>query len=214
MARAKATRSWMQRHVSDPYVRQAQVEGYRSRAAYKLLQIAGRDALFAPGMTVIDLGAAPGGWSQVAAAAVAPGGRVIAVDRIAMEPVPGVTFVHGDFEAPDTLAEVVRLLDGRRADLVLSDLSPNISGIASADQARVAALAELACELATNYLKPEGNLLIKAFQGSGFDALLRQLRQRFRQVRVRKPGASRSSSREVYLLARGRQSPQATGRRG
>ncbi|HLE66812.1 MAG: 23S rRNA methyltransferase [Betaproteobacteria bacterium RIFCSPLOWO2_02_64_14] len=203
MARTKAKSAWMRRHVNDPYVQRAQAEGYRSRAAYKLLQIAAREHLLAPGMTVIDLGAAPGGWSQVAAAAVAPGGRVIAVDRLAMEPVAGVTFVRGDFHEPGTLAEVVRLLAGKRADLVLSDLSPNISGIASLDQARAAALAELAWEFTVNYLKPEGNFLIKAFQGSDFDAFLRQLRQRFRQVRVRKPEASRSGSREVYLLAQG-----------
>ena len=203
MARGKTKGAWMRRHVTDPYVRRAQVEGYRSRAAYKLLQIAARDRLFAPGMTVIDLGAAPGGWSQVAAAAVAPGGGVIAVDRSEMEPLAGVEFVHGEFCEPATHAAVVRLLRGRRADLVLSDLSPNISGIASADQARAVALAELACEFAANHLKPEGNFLIKAFQGSAFDALLRQLRQRFGLVQVRKPGASRSGSREVYLLARG-----------
>jgi 23S rRNA (uridine2552-2'-O)-methyltransferase len=203
MGRTKAKSAWMRRHVNDPYVRRAQVEGYRSRAAYKLLQIAARDHLIAPGMTVIDLGAAPGGWSQVAAAAVAPGGRVIAVDRLEMEPVAGVAFVRGDFHDPAALAGVVQLLEGRRADLVLSDLSPNISGISSADQARAGALAELAREFAVNYLKPEGNFLIKAFQGSGFDAFLRQLRQRFRQVRVRKPEASRSGSREVYLLAQG-----------
>lgn len=203
MARTKAKSAWMRRHVNDPYVRRAQVEGYRSRAAYKLLQIAARDHLFTPGMTVIDLGAAPGGWSQVAAAAAAPGGRVIAVDRLEMAPVAGVTFVRGDFHDPATLAEVARVLEGKHADLVLSDLSPNISGIPSVDQARAVALAELARELAVNYLKPEGNFLIKAFQGSGFDAFLRQLRQRFRQVRARKPEASRSGSREVYLLAQG-----------
>lgn len=203
MARLRTKSAWMRRHVADPYVRRAQLEGYRSRAAYKLLQIAARERLFAPGMTVIDLGAAPGGWSQVAAAAVAPGGQVIAVDRLSIEPLAGVTFVHGDFHEPATLAEVVRLLGGRRADLVLSDLSPNISGIPSADQARAEALTELARELAVNYLKPGGNFLIKAFQGSGFDACVRQLRLRFRQVRVRKPEASRAGSREVYLLALG-----------
>jgi 23S rRNA (uridine2552-2'-O)-methyltransferase len=195
----------MRRHVSDPYVRRAQAEGYRSRAAYKLLQIAAREHLFAPGMTVIDLGAAPGGWSQVAITAVAPGGRVIAVDRLAMEPLAGVAFVHGDFHDPATRAEVVRLLGGKRADLVLSDLSPNISGIRSVDQARAGALAELAQELAVNYLKPGGNFLIKAFQGSNFDACVRQLRNRFRKVRVLKPEASRAGSREVYLLAQGLQ---------
>lgn len=204
MAQGKAKRSWMQRHVKDPYVRRAQTEGYRSRAAYKLLQVAGRDSLIKPGMVVIDLGSAPGGWSQVVAAAVGPTGRVIAVDRLEMDPVPGVSFVHGDFHDLATLGEVTRLLAAEAADLVLSDLSPNITGIASVDQARSVALAELARDLALNYLKPEGNFLVKVFQGSGFDAFLRELRQHFKRVVVRKPEASRSESREVYLLAIGR----------
>jgi 23S rRNA (uridine2552-2'-O)-methyltransferase len=194
----------MRRHVGDPYVRRASTEGYRSRAAYKLIEIAARDRLFRPGMTVIDLGAAPGGWSQVAAAAVGPEGRVIAVDQLEMEPVAGVAFVRGDFQDQAVVAEVIRLLDRRRADLVMSDLSPNISGIAGTDQARAAALLDLAWEFAVNYLKPDGNFLIKAFQGSAFHAQVVGLRRCFRQVLVRKPKASRSESREVYLLAKGR----------
>ena len=204
MTRGKAKSPWMRRHVTDPYVRSAQAAGYRSRAAYKLLQIAERDHLLKPGMVVIDLGSAPGGWSQVAAAAVAPAGRVIAVDRLEMAPVAGVIFVHGDFHDPATLGEVDRLLEAGQVDLVLSDLSPNISGIPSVDQARSVALAELARDLALNYLKPQGNFLVKAFQGSGLDEFVRQLRQHFERVVVRKPEASRSESREVYLLARGR----------
>jgi len=201
MARGKASSGWMRRHLTDPYVRQAQVEGYRSRAAYKLHQLAGRDRLLRKGMIVIDLGAAPGGWSQVAAAAVAPGGRVIAVDLLEMDPLPGVTFVQGDFQEQATLDEVVRLLGGEKVDLVLSDLSPNITGIRTVDQARAVALAEAACELAENYLKPQGNFLVKAFHGGGYEEFVRRLRQRFERVAVRKPQASRSESREVYLLA-------------
>ena len=204
MTRGKAKGPWMRRHVTDPYVRRAQAEGYRSRAAYKLLQITERDRLLTPGMVVIDLGSAPGGWSQVAAAAVAPAGRVIAVDRLEMAPVAGVRFVRGDFHDPATLDEITRLLGAGQVDLVLSDLSPNISGIASVDQARAVVLAELARDLALNYLKPQGNFLVKAFQGSGFDAFLWQLREQFERVVVRKPEASRSESREVYLLAKGR----------
>jgi len=203
MKRGKTKGRWMQRHVTDPYVRQAQVQGFRSRAAFKLQQIAVRDRLLAPGMTVIDLGAAPGGWSQVAAAAVMPRGRVIAVDRIEMEPLAGVRFVRGDFSDEVTFGEVTRLLGAEQADLVLSDMSPNISGIASVDQARAAALAELACEFAVNYLKPQGNFLVKTFHGEGFDEYVRRLRQHFVRVAVRKPEASRSESKEVYLLAKG-----------
>jgi 23S rRNA (uridine2552-2'-O)-methyltransferase len=194
----------MQRHVSDPYVRRAQTEGYRSRAAFKLKQIAERDRLFALGMTVIDLGSAPGGWSQVAAAAVGHAGRVIAVDRLEMAPVAGVTFVHGDFSDPSTHAEITRLVGAASVDLVLSDLSPNITGIPGVDQARSVALAELARDFALNYLKPQGNFLVKTFHGGAFDAFVRELRQRFERVAVRKPEASRSESREVYLVARGR----------
>lgn len=203
MARGKASSGWMRRHVSDPYVRQARIEGYRSRAAYKLRQIAARDRLLKSGMVVIDLGAAPGGWSQVAAAAVTPRGRVIAVDLLDMDPLAGVTFVRGDFQERATLDEVVRALGQDRADLVLSDLSPNISGIRSADQAHAMALAELACELAENYLKPQGNFLVKAFQGGGYDDFVRRLRRDFERVVARKPEASRNESREVYLLAQG-----------
>ena len=194
----------MQRHVKDPYVRRAQSEGYRSRAAYKLQQITERDHLLRPGMVVIDLGSAPGGWSQVAAAAVAPAGRVIAVDLLEMAPVAGVTFVRGDFHDSATHAEITRLLAAERVDLVLCDLSPNITGIPAVDQARSVALAEVARDFALNYLKPQGNFLVKAFHGGGFDAYLRELRQYFERVVVRKPGASRSESREVYLVASGR----------
>jgi 23S rRNA (uridine2552-2'-O)-methyltransferase len=196
-------KSWMQEHVADAYVKRARAEGMRSRAAYKLDEIAGRDRLLRPGMVVVDLGAAPGSWSQVAAERVGPGGRVIAVDLLEMTPLRGVEFVRGDFREAPVLAEVERALDGRKADLVLSDMAPNLSGIAATDQARAMELAELALDFAMKHLKPQGNLLVKAFQGAGFEALLKALRGCFTAVAVRKPGASRDRSSEVYLVGKG-----------
>lgn len=193
----------MQEHVTDPYVRRAQAEGMRSRAAYKLQQLAERDRLLKPGITVVDLGAAPGGWSQVARRATGDAGRVIAVDLLEMPPVAGVSFIHGDFGDDAVLAEVERLLDGRGADLVLSDMAPNISGVAAVDQARSVGLAELALDFAVKHLKPQGNFLVKVFQGSGFEALVAEIRRRFVQVMIRKPEASRSRSNEVYVVAKG-----------
>jgi 23S rRNA (uridine2552-2'-O)-methyltransferase len=203
MARSKSSDRWLREHVNDRYVQQARAEGLRSRAAYKLQQIASRDKLFAPGMTVVDLGAAPGGWSQVAARAVAPGGMVIGVDLLEVEPLHGVSVIRGDFTQPEVLAELEKRLEGRQADIVLSDMAPNISGVASADQARAAALAELALDFSLKHQKPQGKLLVKAFHGGGFESLLRAMRQSFQQVLVRKPDASRSRSSEVYLLGRG-----------
>jgi 23S rRNA (uridine2552-2'-O)-methyltransferase len=202
MARTKSGRPWMREHVTDPYVKRARAEGYRSRAAFKLQQIALRDRLFRPGMTVVDLGSAPGGWSQIAARAVAPGGRVIALDVLESPALPGVTFVRGDFREPATVARLEQALGGKPVDLVLSDMAPNISGIASADQAQMAELAELAFEFGVNHLKPQGNFLVKTFQGPGFNEFLKAMRRHFRQVLVRKPEASRSRSSEVYLLAK------------
>ena len=196
-------KSWMQEHVSDAYVKRARAEGRRSRAAYKLQQIAARDKLFHAGMTVVDLGAAPGGWSQIAAQAIAPGGRVFALDILELPALPGVEYVQGDFSSEATLAELERRFAGRQVDLVLSDMAPNMSGIADADQARVMALAELALDFALKHLKPQGKLLVKLFQGAGFEPFLRTMRARFMQVLVRKPEASRSRSREVYLLGIG-----------
>jgi len=193
----------MQEHVTDTYVKRARVEGMRSRAAYKLDEIAVRDRLLKPGMMVVDLGAAPGGWSQVAAGRVGPRGRVIALDLLEMPSLPGVTFLRGDFRDDATLAELVRMLGGQRADLVLSDMAPNLSGIASADQARALELAELALEFALKHMKPQGNFLVKLFQGAGFEDYLKVLRGRFSAVAVRKPEASRDRSREVYLLGKG-----------
>lgn len=193
----------MHEHLNDTYVKRAQAEGYRSRAAYKLAQIAGRDKLLRPGMLVVDLGAAPGGWSQVASQAVNPGGQVIAVDVLDMPELPGVRFLRGDFHDAATLSELEQKLSGQRVDLVLSDMAPNISGIADVDQARAMALAELALDFAVNHLKPEGNFVVKLFQGAGFEQFVKELRGQFGKVLTRKPEASRSRSSEVYLLGKG-----------
>jgi 23S rRNA (uridine2552-2'-O)-methyltransferase len=203
MAKNKTSKAWMQEHVTDPYVRKAQAEGMRSRAAYKLQQLAERDHLLKPGMVVVDLGCAPGGWAQVAGRVVGPEGRVVGVDLLEMMPVPGVRFVQGDFGDDAVLAEVEEWLEGRSVDLVLSDMAPNMSGVASVDQARSIGLAELALDFSVNHLKPQGNFLVKVFQGSGFEQLVAEIRRRFVQVMIRKPEASRSRSNEVYLVAKG-----------
>ena len=194
----------MREHVTDPYVRRAKHEGYRSRAAFKLTEILEKDKLVRPGMLVVDLGAAPGGWSQVLAPLVGASGRVIALDLLEMEPVRNVEFILGDFSEPEPLARLEQMLGGRAADLVVSDMSPNISGVAMVDQARSMLLAELALEFAEKWLKPGGSLLVKAFQGEGMDAYRKQLSVAFSSVAVRKPKASRDRSSELYLLARGR----------
>lgn len=211
MAKNKTSKAWMQEHVTDPYVRKAQAEGMRSRAAYKLQQLAERDNLLKPGMVVVDLGAAPGGWSQVAARVAGREGKVVGVDLLDMLPLPGVRFVQGDFAEDAVLAEVERLLDGRPVDLVLSDMAPNISGVASVDQARSIGLAELALDFAVNHLKPQGNFLVKVFQGSGFEQLVAELRRNFVQVMIRKPEASRSRSSEVYLVGKGLKAGRQAG---
>ena len=192
----------MREHVTDPYVKRANAEGYRSRAAYKLQQIAAKDRLLKPGMTVVDLGAAPGGWSQIAAEAVGPAGKVIAVDLLEMAQVPGVTVIRGDFSEQATLGALERALKGKAVDLVLSDMAPNLSGIASVDQARSIALAELALDFACMHLQPHGSFLVKTFQGAGYDELVATLRRSFVQLHTRKPEASRSRSNEVYLLGK------------
>jgi 23S rRNA (uridine2552-2'-O)-methyltransferase len=199
----KTSKAWMREHVNDPYVKRASAEGYRSRAAYKLQQIARKDKLLKPGMTVVDLGAAPGGWSQVAAESAGPGGRVIAVDLLEMAQVPGVTVIRGDFREQATLEAIEEALEGNAVDLVLSDMAPNLSGIASVDQARSIALAELGLEFASKHLKPHGNFLVKTFQGAGYEELVVTLRHCFMQLHTRKPDASRSRSNEVYLLGKG-----------
>ena len=202
MKRSRTSKQWMKEHVNDVFVRRARAEGYRSRAAYKLAEIVARDRLLKPGMTVVDLGAAPGGWSQVARAQVGARGRVVALDVLEMAPLPGVAFVQGDFRDETALGALERELAGARADLVLSDMSPNISGIGVSDQARAMYLAELALEFAVRHLKPGGSLLVKVFQGAGFEEFLRALRARFGSVVTRKPAASRGRSSEIYLLGR------------
>lgn len=194
----------MREHVSDPYVQLAQKEGYRSRAAYKLLEIDARDHLLKPGMVVVDLGATPGGWSQVAAARVGHGGKVVALDLLPLDPLPGVEFIQGDFREDAVLRQLEALLQGRPVGLVISDMAPNMSGIASADQARAMHLAELAMEFALEHLKPEGSFLVKVFQGAGFEEYLGAMRKSFAKVATRKPKASRDRSSEVYLLATGK----------
>jgi 23S rRNA (uridine2552-2'-O)-methyltransferase len=204
MARSKSSQAWLQRHVNDPYVHRAQALGYRSRSAFKLLEIDARDRLLGRGQVIVDLGAAPGGWSQVAAEKAGPGGRVIALDVLEMAPLAGVTFIRGDFATDDTLATLERALAGAKVDVVLSDMAPNLSGVAATDQARSLALCELAVDFALGHLKPGGALLMKAFQGAGFPALLARMRREFAAVASRKPDASRDRSSEMYLLARRR----------
>jgi 23S rRNA (uridine2552-2'-O)-methyltransferase len=203
MKKSHSSKQWLRRHVNDPYVQRARKEGYRSRSAYKLIEIDARDKLLKPGITVVDLGAAPGGWSQVAAKRVGGDGTVIAIDLLEMDPVSGVTFIRGDFDTPKGIAAVEAALDGRKADLVLSDMAPNMTGIAVTDQARGMNLAEIARDFALLHLKSDGALLIKIFQGAGYDEYLLSLRRALRKVVVRKPDASRDESAEQYLLARG-----------
>lgn len=203
MKRTRTSKAWMRRHTTDHYVRSARDVGYRSRAAYKLIEIAQRDRLLRPGLSVVDLGAAPGSWSQVAAQAVAPGGRVIALDVNEMSPISDVFILCGDLRDAAVLAQLDQALAGKPVDLVLSDMAPNLSGVGTVDQARSCVLAELAMEFAVRRLQPEGAFLVKVFHGEGYEDLLRRLRGSFARVGVRKPKASRESSSEVYLLARG-----------
>lgn len=198
----KTTKAWITEHVNDAYVQRARVEGWRSRAAFKLTEIDDKDKLFRPGMTVVDLGSAPGSWSQVAAKRIAPGGRLIALDLLPMEPVHGVEFIQGDFHDDAVLKALADALDGRQVDLVLSDMAPNMSGIGMVDQARVMVLAELTVEFCALHLKPGGDMLTKVFQGDGFMELRRALQQQFQTLQMRKPAASRNRSAEIYLLAR------------
>jgi 23S rRNA (uridine2552-2'-O)-methyltransferase len=202
MKRTKTSKAWMMEHVTDPYVQLAKQEGYRSRASYKLLEIIERDHLLKPGMRVVDLGATPGGWSQVVAQKLAGQGKVIALDLLEMVPLAGVTFIQGDFREDAVLAELVKALDGRPVDLVISDMAPNLSGVGLVDQARAMHLAELALEFALQHLKPGGSFLVKVFQGDGFDEYIRTLREHFKQVATRKPKASRGRTNETFLLAK------------
>ena len=202
MARSKSSGQWLQEHVNDPYVKQAQRDGYRSRASYKLIQLNEKDKLLRPGMLVVDLGSAPGGWSQVAGKLVGARGQLVATDILPMDPLPNVEFVQGDFTEETVLQQILELLGGRKPDLVLSDIAPNISGIDSADQASSMYLVELALDFARQALKPGGDFVAKVFQGAGSDAYLKDVRSSFEKVLVRKPAASRPRSREVYLVAK------------
>lgn len=203
MSKTKSSRRWLDRHLSDAYVKRAVQEGYRSRAAYKLLEIQERDRILKPGMSVVDLGAAPGGWSQVVRRLVGHQGQVLAMDILPMEPIPEVTFLLGDFREATVLDQLRAALAGASVDLVLSDMAPNLSGVVAVDQARALYLCELALDLARQVLKPGGTLAVKAFQGEGFDAFFRLMREAFAQAHIRKPEASRRESREVYLVAKG-----------
>lgn len=203
MAKSGSSKRWLRRHLADPYVRSAQSHGYRSRAAFKLLEIDARDGLLRPGARVVDLGCAPGGWSQVAARKVRPGGRVVAIDLLPIVPISHVTAVRGDFMDAATRQRLRQALGEGGADVVLCDVSPNLTGIAGVDQARAAELTRGAIDFCKQTLNPEGALLVKVFQGEAFEALLAAMRRTFRSVAVRKPNASRGESRETYLLGRG-----------
>jgi len=203
MKRQAKTRDWHHRHVHDFYVRQATEQGWRSRAAFKLMQIDDRDHLIKAGRTIVDLGCAPGGWCQVAAQRNKGQGVIVGIDLLEMTGLNGVTFIQGDFTEDSALAELDTALSGKQVDLVLSDMAPNITGIIVSDQARVYALAELALDFAASHLAPDGALLIKVFQGAGFEQYVKAMRNVFRSVATRNPDASRERSRECYLLGRG-----------
>jgi 23S rRNA (uridine2552-2'-O)-methyltransferase len=210
----RSNRAWIARHINDPYVQAATRHGYRSRAAYKLIEIDDKDHLLRPGATVIDLGAAPGSWTQVVVERLGQrggvlAGRIVALDILPMEAIPGVEFIQGDFREDPVMEALAAALEGQRADLILSDMSPNLSGIGAADAARSAHLWELALAFALEHLKPDGRFLTKAFQGSGYSQFVQELKRHFARVLVRKPPASRQESAETYLLAF---SPKAAGK--
>lgn len=206
MARSRSSSRWLSEHFSDEYVKQAQALGYRSRAVFKLKELAEKDHLLKPGMVIVDLGAAPGGWSQYAVEKVGRSGRIIALDLLPVEPLEGVSFIQGDFRESSVLAALSEALGGREVDLVMSDMAPNMSGNRVVDQARGMYLAELALECACDLLKPGGAFVTKLFQGADVDAYVRIARQRFSKISMRKPKASRDRSAEVYLVALGRRS--------
>jgi 23S rRNA (uridine2552-2'-O)-methyltransferase len=203
MARSKSSHNWLQEHVNDPYVKQAQKDGYRSRSSYKLIQLNEKDRLIRPGMLLVDLGSAPGGWSQVAARLVGGKGRVLATDILPMDPVKNVEFIQGDFTEEAVLNQVLEHLGGHKPQLILCDIAPNITGIDSADQASSMYLVELALDFVRQALEPKGDFVVKVFQGVGSDAYLKDVRTSFDKVLVRKPAASRPRSREVYVVAKG-----------
>jgi len=197
-----SSKAWLKEHRDDPYVQQAQRDGYRSRACYKLLELQERDRLIRPGMTVLDLGSAPGGWSQVAVELVGHSGRVIASDILPMDPIAGVDFIEGDFTSEEVFDWIIAAIDGAAVDLVISDMAPNMSGMNAVDQPRSIYLVELALDMARQVLAPGGSFVSKVFQGEGFDELFRDTRGAFSRVLTRKPAASRPRSREVYIVAR------------
>jgi len=201
--RSKSSQNWLRRHFDDYYVKEAQKAGYRSRAVYKLLEIQEKDRILKPGMVVIDLGAAPGSWSEVAAPLIGKSGKIIAMDILDIDPIDNVTFIQGDFTEQEIYDSLLENLNGREVDLVMSDLAPNISGTRAVDQPKAMYLAELALDFSNTVLKPGGDLLTKVFQGEGSEQYLKALRESFDKVVIRKPKASRPKSREVYMLARG-----------
>ncbi len=203
VARSKSSSRWLKEHFDDPFVKMAQKDGYRSRASYKLLEIQEKDRILRPGMTVIDLGSAPGGWSQVTSRVIGDKGTLIASDILPMSAIADVTFIEGDFTEDKVFNEIMDAVGNQPVDLVISDMAPNMSGVRTADQAAAMYLCELALDLATKVLRPGGDFLIKIFHGEGFDEYLRDVRQRFDKVQMRKPTSSRDRSREQYLLARG-----------
>ena len=203
MAKSKSSNRWLQEHFQDSYVKNSQKDGYRSRASYKLLELNQKDRLFRKNMTVVDLGAAPGGWSQVAGQLVGEGGKVIASDILEMDTIEDVEFIQGDFTEESVLNEILAVMGDNKADLVISDMAPNMSGIAAVDQPQSMYLVELALDLANQVLKPKGNFVAKVFQGEGFDAFVKECRGLFASVVIRKPDASRARSKEVYLVAKG-----------
>nr|WP_201754929.1 MULTISPECIES: 23S rRNA (uridine(2552)-2'-O)-methyltransferase RlmE [Pseudomonas] len=201
--RSKSSANWLREHFNDPFVKQAQKDGYRSRASYKLLEIQEKDRLIRPGMSVIDLGAAPGGWSQVTSRLIGGQGRLIASDILEMDSIPDVTFIQGDFTQDEVLQQILQAVGDSHVDLVISDMAPNMSGTPAVDMPRAMFLCELALDLATRVLKPGGDFLIKIFQGEGFDMYLKDVRSKFDKVQMRKPSSSRDRSREQYLLGKG-----------
>ena len=199
-----SSKAWMHEHINDEFVKRAQKEGYRARAAYKLIEIDDKDKLIRPGMTIVDLGATPGSWSQVAVQRLKGQGRIVALDLLEMEPIKGVEFIQGDFREDTVLKQLENSLNGKQVDLVIADMAPNMSGITIVDQAGAAYLTELALEFSKDWLKPSGNFLVKVFIGEGFDDILLNMRAMFDKVVTRKPKASRGRSSEVYLLGLGR----------
>jgi len=201
MARSKSSHRWMQRHVNDEFVKRSKLEGYRSRAAYKLLEIQEKDHVLKPGQVVVDLGAAPGGWSQIAANLVGSKGEVVGFDLLPIDPLPGVTLIQGDFREDGALRALDEVLDERPVDLVISDMAPNVSGVAAVDQPRAMHLCELALDFCEGHLRQGGGFVCKVFHGEGFDVWMREVKSRFGRAVTRKPKASRANSREVYLVA-------------